>query len=359
MLAGSYRLAPSTSRPASRSSRSAFSWPSSVRKTWCVFSSTVKSPGSITPSPVRRSSSPICFLRLGTTALMRTYMLGVVLGLAADDERRARLVDQDRVDLVDDRVGQAARDPVGDVLDHVVAQVVEAELVVRAVGHVGGVGGLLGLARHLRRVDADREAHEVVEPPHPLGVAPGQVVVDRDQVHALAGERVEVDRQGRHQRLALAGAHLGDLAVVERHAADQLDVEVAHLQGALARLAHRGEGLGQDRVERFAAGDALAELEGLVAQRLVAQGREAGLQGVDLLHDLPVLLEQPVVAAAEDRGEKLGQHACAGSRRGARPVTKQPRGAVPRGTRARRNCGRRPRMQGGCRARLRAQKGEF
>ena len=34
--------------------------------------------------------------------------LGVVLGLAADDQRRARLVDQDRVDLVDDRVVEAA-----------------------------------------------------------------------------------------------------------------------------------------------------------------------------------------------------------------------------------------------------------
>ena len=74
--------------------------------------------------------------------------LGVVLGLAADDQRRARLVDQDRVDLVDDRVVQAARDAVGDLVDHVVAQVVEAELVVGAVGDVGGVGGLLLLARH-------------------------------------------------------------------------------------------------------------------------------------------------------------------------------------------------------------------
>ena len=53
--------------------RSAFSWPSSVRKTWWLFSSTVKSPGSITPSPVRRSASPICFFSCGTTALMRTY----------------------------------------------------------------------------------------------------------------------------------------------------------------------------------------------------------------------------------------------------------------------------------------------
>jgi hypothetical protein len=47
-------------------------------------------------------------------------------------------------------------------------------------------------------------------------------------VHALAGQRVEVDRQRRHQRLALAGAHLGDLAVVQHHAADELDVEVPH-----------------------------------------------------------------------------------------------------------------------------------
>ena len=31
--------------------------------------------------------------------------LDVVVGLARDDERRARLVDQDRVDFVDDRVG--------------------------------------------------------------------------------------------------------------------------------------------------------------------------------------------------------------------------------------------------------------
>ena len=63
--------------------------------------------------------------------------LGVVFGLPADDQRRARLVDQDRVDLVDDGVGQAAGDAVGDVLDHVVAQVVEAEFVVGAVGDVG------------------------------------------------------------------------------------------------------------------------------------------------------------------------------------------------------------------------------
>jgi hypothetical protein len=97
--------------------------------------------------------------------------VGVVLGLAGDDQRRARLVDEDRVDLVDDGVGELLLHAVLRRIDHVVAQVVEAELVVGAVGDVGGVGGLLLLVRHLRQVDADRHAEEAVELAHPLGVA--------------------------------------------------------------------------------------------------------------------------------------------------------------------------------------------
>ena len=66
-------------------------------------------------------------------------LVGRLLGVAADDQRRAGLVDEDVVDLVDDRVEVAALDAVGEVDDEVVAQEVEAELVVRAVGDVRGV----------------------------------------------------------------------------------------------------------------------------------------------------------------------------------------------------------------------------
>ena len=62
------------------------------------------------------------------------------LGLAGDDQRRPRLVDEDVVDLVDDREAALALHPLVELDDHVVAQVVEPELVVRAVGHVRGVG---------------------------------------------------------------------------------------------------------------------------------------------------------------------------------------------------------------------------
>ena len=83
--------------------------------------------------------------------------------------------------------------------------------------------------------DADAQAEELVEAAHPLRVALGQVVVDGDDVDALAFERIQVDGQGGDERLAFAGLHLGDFAVVQDHAADQLHVEVAHIAGRAGR----------------------------------------------------------------------------------------------------------------------------
>ena len=55
---------------------------------------------------------------------------------------------------------------------------------------------------------ADGEPERVVDGPHPLGVALGEVVVDGDQVSAVAFERVEVEGESGDEGLAFAGAHL-------------------------------------------------------------------------------------------------------------------------------------------------------
>ena len=107
---------------------------------------------------------------------------------------------------------------------------------------------------------ADAHAEEAIDPAHPLGVALGEIVVDGDDMHALAGERVQIDRERGDERLAFAGAHLGDAAFVQHHAADELHVEMALAQRALGRLAHGGEGGHQKFVERLAGGQPVAEL---------------------------------------------------------------------------------------------------
>ena len=99
---------------------------------------------------------------------------------------------------------------------------------------------------------AHRQPEEVVRRAHPLRVAPGEVVVDGDDVGAAAGEAVEHRGERRDEGLALAGAHLGDPALVERDGAHQLDVVLAHAHGPLHGLAAGGEHLGDELVEDLA-----------------------------------------------------------------------------------------------------------
>ena len=220
---------------------------------------------------------------------------------AADDQRGAGLVDQDRVDLVDDREVVSALHAVSvEAHRHVVAQVVEAELVVRAVGDVGRVGGPALRRRHRGLDQPHVEPEEAVDAAHPLGVALGEVVVDGDDVHALARQRVQVPGKRGDERLALAGLHLGDVALVQRGPAHQLHVEVPLADRAARGLAHGREGLGQQVVERLPVGGPLPQLAGLRPELVVGEVLDLGLERVHELRDRLEVLE---LAAFADVGE--------------------------------------------------------
>ena len=180
------------------------------------------------------------------------------LGLAGDDQRRPRLVDQDRVDLVDDRERVAALDEPLLRDGHVVAEIVEAELGVRAVGDVGVVGDLAQRERHHVLDEADGHPEPLEDRLVPLGVALREVVVDRDEVDARAGQRVQVERRRGDERLALTGLHLGDVALVEDDPAHHLDVEHPLLRLAPARLANGGVRLEEQLLEGLAVLEPLA-----------------------------------------------------------------------------------------------------
>ena len=119
---------------------------------------------------------------------------------------------------------------------------------------------------------------------------------------------VEIDRQRRDQRLAFAGLHLGDLAFVQDHAADQLHVEMALAERALGRLAHGGEGRHQDVVERLAFGDLRLEGVGARAQLVVRQLCEFRLQRVDGVDPGLIAPDAPFVRGAEQLAGETTDH---------------------------------------------------
>ena len=212
----------------------------------------------------------------------------------------ARLVDEDGVDLVDDRVVQGSLGALRQVARHVVAQVVECQLGVGRISDIGAVRLLLahrpevlesgirmGLVKVLgvvheggrgSHVDANRQPQEVIDRRHPSSVAAGEVIVDGHQVDALPGQRVQVEGQARHERLAFTGLHLGDLALVEDDASHQLDVEVAETYRAPRGLAADGECLYQQLVEVMPLVGLLAQSVGACAEAGVVQLLELRLQ---------------------------------------------------------------------------------
>ena len=227
---------------------------------------------------------------------------------AGNDERRARLVHEDRIDFVDDRVVVAPLDHLGHLVLHVIAQIIEAVFVVGAVGDVGSIG--LGPLQIVEPVhdDAHSEPEEAVDLAHPFAIAAGQIIVHRDHVHALAGERIQIDRERRNQRLAFARSHLGDRALVKHHAADQLDVERTLAERPLGGLADGGEGRHQKVIERRTGRKFGPELLGTGAQLVVRELLELGLQRVDRVHLGPKRLKPAVIDRAKDFLRERTEH---------------------------------------------------
>src|SRR5215471_7751829 len=189
------------------------------------------------------------FDQLGNDFVDAVVLVGRFFGWAGNNERGTRFVDQDGVDFVHDGELMSALYAVSYVVLHVVAQVVEAVFVVGAVGDVGAVGSAPLVVVEVVDDDADGEAEPAIKRTHPLGVAAGEVVVDGDDVNAAAGEGIQDSGKSGDEGLPFTGFHFGDFAVVQNTSADQLHVEVPHVEEPPAGFAGESERRNDGRFE--------------------------------------------------------------------------------------------------------------
>ena len=81
------------------------------------------------------------------------------------------------------------------------------------------------------------------------------------------------------------------------------------IERAAAGLAHHREGLREQVVQRFAIGEALAEIGGLQAQRFVAERLGLVFFGVDLGDERPNAFQLTLILGADDlREEGIDDH---------------------------------------------------
>src|SRR5262249_44465839 len=258
------------------------------------------------------------------------FIGGVILfsGLfrsSGDNQGSAGFVDQNRINFIDDRVEVASLHESRGIELHVVAEIIKTELVIRAVDNVAILCLFALEVVHIMLNAAYSQAEEPVDFTHPLGIPLCQVIVNSNDVDALAGEGIQVCRQSRDQGLAFSGFHLGDHAAMEHHTADQLDVEVSHtgrafrwfaddrecfdeyllkgiVNGAPERFFLLGRGITGDlRLGKVALNE-LLELGGSRSNVVIGELRHIGLEGIYLVHNRPEALKESLVGAAENLG---------------------------------------------------------
>ena len=97
---------------------------------------------------------------------------------------------------------------------------------------------------------------------------------------------------------------------MQHDAADQLHVEVAHVQRAATGFADDRERFGKQILERRAVRQPLPELLGLGAELLVGQALDVRFVRVDLGNERPDAFQLAIVRGADDFGEEsIDNHA--------------------------------------------------
>ena len=178
--------------------------------------------------------------------------LGRFLPGAGNNQRRSRLVNQDGVYLVHDGKGVSALNHALLIHHHIVAEVVEAEFIVGTVGNIRRVSRALFVVGLPVHDQPRRQSEKSVDTTHFFAVAARQVVIDRDDMHALTGQRVQIGGHRCDQCFSLAGLHFGDTPLVKQDTTDHLDAERALAEDARGSLTHGGKGIRQNIIRILA-----------------------------------------------------------------------------------------------------------
>ena len=169
---------------------------------------------------------------------------------AGDDQRHARLVDEERVGFVHEREMERAVNELLTIDRQQIAQMIESRFFGGHIGDVGEVGATAFLGRHALLNESDRQPQHRVHGPHPLGVPARQVIIERQHVRALTCEGAKRRRHDGSERLPLAGLHLDDVAAIQRDRGEDLDIERPQAEDSARGVASERKERGANRFRR-------------------------------------------------------------------------------------------------------------
>ena len=154
----------------------------------------------------------------------------------------------------------AALAHIGARIFHIVAQIIKTQLIIGGIGYVCRIGFFARFIIHIMDNAADAQPQSLMHDAHPIGIALGEIIIDRHHMHGASRQGVQIAWQSGDKRFAFAGFHFRNGTIMQHHAANHLHIIMALAQCAARRFAHCGKGFFKNIVKRFAIGEAGFEL---------------------------------------------------------------------------------------------------
>ena len=166
------------------------------------------------------NSVVLALFHVGNNTGQNLIQLGRFFTGAGNNQRGTRFVNQDTVDLIDNTVIQLTLNHLIFINYHVITQVVKAEFIIGTVSNICSIGSFTVGEVHIMHNQTNRQTEELVNTAHILAVAACQIIIDSYNMHALAGQCVQIYRRSSYQSFTFAGTHLGNLAAMQHYATD-------------------------------------------------------------------------------------------------------------------------------------------
>src|SRR3989338_7196660 len=130
-----------------------------------------------------------------------------------------------------------------------------------------------------------RESEERIDLSNPHRVTAGKIIVHRDDMDPFPRECIQICWKRRDESLAFTGAHFGNIAIMEHHASNELDVEVALTERATRRFTDDSECLWRKRVEFDTLRQPFFEFSSFLLECLVRECLYGRFKSIGFWHD--------------------------------------------------------------------------
>ena len=196
---------------------------------------------------------------------------------------------------------------------HVVAQIVKTKFVIGSVGDIGVIGFLALFIGQTGNNHATGQAKEVIQLSHPSRVTLGQIVVDRNDMHALAFKGIEHNRQCGNKCLTFTGLHFGNLALVQSHGSKELHIIMSHAKDTTTCLPHQRKNLRQYIIESlFSRLDLITIYGNLLRKVFICKFLHLRLKRIDFHNQRTQLSQKSIILAANNLAYQKTYHGYSG-----------------------------------------------